>query len=211
VVAELSGLIVPRAGVAQRKLIGVDPVALPFSVIDPPDGTVYGPPVFATGALQTTAGLMVTVVDTGAENRPAAFAAVTVTVMFVAVVTPDGAVKVTFAEVAPVELMARFSRAGEPDWLTDQVNGVAGGLLGSDPLTAKLLPEPESTAWFGMGLTVGASAALTETVLVAVEVPQAFVAVKDRFTVVAVDVCGAVKFGLATLALSNEPAFAVHA
>jgi hypothetical protein len=179
--------------------------------MDPPEDTVYGPPVLATGALQVTAGLMVTVVETGAEEMPAAFVAVTVTVMFVAVSTPDGAVKVTFAVVAPVELMARFSRAGEPDWLTDQVNGTAGGLLGSDPLTAKLPPDPESTAWFGMELTVGASAALTETVLVAVEVPQALVAVKDRFTVVPTAVCGAVKFGLATLALSNEPAFAVHA
>ena len=108
-------------------------------------------------------------------------------------------------------MMARFSRAGEPDWLTDQVKGTAGGLLGSDALTAKLPPDPESTAWFGMGLTVGASAALTETVLVAVEFPQAFVTVKDRFTVIPVPVCGAVKFGLATLALSNVPAFAVHA
>ena len=88
----MSGLIVPRAGVAQAKLIGVVPVALPFSVIEPPEGTVYGPPVLATGALQVTAGLIVTVVDTGAESTPAAFAAVTVTVTFVAVVTPDGAV-----------------------------------------------------------------------------------------------------------------------
>jgi hypothetical protein len=62
-----------------------------------------------------------------------------------------------------------------------------------------------------MGLTVGASAALTVTVLVAMEVPQALVTVKDRFTVVPTAVCGAVKFGLATLALSNVPASAVHA
>ena len=122
--------------------------------------------------------------DTGAEETPAAFVAVTVTVTGVAVRMPEGAVKVTFAEVAPVELMTRFSRASEPDWLTDQVNGTAGGLLGSDALTAKLLPEPESTAWFGIGLTVGASAALTATVLVAVELPQELVTVRDRFTVV---------------------------
>ena len=186
-------------------------MALPFSVIDPPEDTVYGPPALAIGALQTTAGLMVTVVETGAEETPAAFVAVTVTVMFVAVVTPDGAVKVTFAEVAPVELMAKFSRAGEPDWLTDQVNGTEGGLLGSDALTAKLPPEPESTACGAMGFTVGASAALTETVLVAEDVPQAFVTVRDKFTVVPVAVCGAVKFGLATPALSNVPALAVHA
>lgn len=52
---------------------------------------------------------------------------------------------------------------------------------------------------------------MTVTVLVAMEVPQALVTVKDRFTVVPTAVCGAVKFGLATLALSNVPASAVHA
>ena len=150
-------------------------------------------------------------VDTGAEDTPAAFVAVTVTVTSVAVRMPEGAVKVTFAAVAPVELMARLSSAIDPLWLTDQVNGTEGGLLGSDPLTAKLPPDPESTAWFGMGLTVGASAALTATVLVAAEFPQEFVTVRDRFTVVPVAVCGAVKFGLARPALSNVPALAVHA
>jgi hypothetical protein len=146
VVAEFSGLIVPCAGAVQRKLMGVDPVALPFSVIDPPEGTVYGPPVLATGALQTTAGLMVTVVETGAENTPAVFVAVTVTVTSVGVVTPDGAVKVTLAVVAPVEVMARFNSEIVPVWLTDQVSGTAAGTLGSEAETAKLPPDPESTA-----------------------------------------------------------------
>jgi hypothetical protein len=94
VVEASSGLMVPSpaAGAAQLNVIGVDPVALPFSVIDPPERTVYGPPALATGALQAAVGLMVTVVDTGAEASPAALVAVTVTVMLVAVATPAGAV-----------------------------------------------------------------------------------------------------------------------
>ena len=67
-------------------------MALPFRVIDPPEATVYGPPALATGALQATAGLIVTVVDTGAEATPAAFVAVTVTVIGVLTSTPAGAV-----------------------------------------------------------------------------------------------------------------------
>lgn len=92
--AAFSGLMVPSpgAGAAHRNVRGVDPVALPFSVIDPPEATVYGPPALATGALQATAGLMVTVVETAAEAMPAAFVAVTVTVMGVLTSTPAGAV-----------------------------------------------------------------------------------------------------------------------
>lgn len=207
----LSGLMVPCAGGAQANVIGVVPVALPASEIDPPAPTVYGPPALATGTSQTTPGFTVTVVDTGAEATPAAFVAVTVTVTSVAVVTPDGAVKVTFAVVVPVEAMARFTRAIEPVWETVQVSGTEGGALGSDPLTAKLPALPEVTLCGAIGFTVGAKAALTVTVLVAVPDEQVLVTMSDRFTVVPPAVCGAVKFGLATAALSNVPALAVHA
>jgi hypothetical protein len=50
------------------------------------------------------------------------------------------------AVVLPVELIARLSRAGVPVWLTDEVSGTDAGTLGSEPLTAKLPLDPESTA-----------------------------------------------------------------
>jgi hypothetical protein len=91
--AELSGAMLPEAGGAQLNVMGAVPLELPERAMDPPEATVYGPPAFATGATQAgPAGLMVTVVETGAEAIPAAFVAVTVTVMSVAASTPDGAV-----------------------------------------------------------------------------------------------------------------------
>lgn len=68
----------------------------------------------ATGASHAILGLMVTVVATGAEATPAAFVVVTLTVTSVAVITPDGAVNVTFAELAPVEVIVRFIKATGP-------------------------------------------------------------------------------------------------
>ena len=81
-------------------------------------------------------------------------------------------------------MMARFNNAVIPLWLTDQASGTAGGLLGSEAVTLKLPPDPESTDWLAMGLTIGGRAALTATVLVAVAVPQALVTVSERFVVV---------------------------
>jgi len=91
-VALLSGAMVPRDGVAHANVIGVVPVALPPSEKELPEPTIYGPPAFVTGALHATAGLMVTVADTGAETTPLALVATTETVISVGVVTPAGAV-----------------------------------------------------------------------------------------------------------------------
>ena len=113
--------------------------------------------------------------------------------------------------VAPVGAIARFSREIEPVWATVQASGTEGGALGSDPLTAKLPASPETTEVGAIGFTVGACAAVTVTVLFAVPDEQVLVTMSDRFTVVPTAVCGAVKFGLATAALSNVPALAVHA
>ena len=59
-------------------------------------------------------------------------------------------------------------------------------------------------------MIVGARAAVTVTVAFAVELEQLFVTVNDRFAVVPAAVCGAVKFGLATVALSKVPTSVVH-
>lgn len=96
------------------------------------------------------------------------------------------------AVVFPLELITRLSRAGVPVWLTDQVSGTAAGTLGSEAVTAKLPPDPESTAWLAMGFTVGAAAALTVTVVVAVEGPPQLVAVSVRLTEVVTATWGAV-------------------
>ena len=57
---------------------------------------------------------------------------------------------------------------------------------------------------------MGASAALIVTVAFAVELEQLLVIMSDRFAVVPAAVCGAVKFGLATVALSKAPTSVVH-
>lgn len=62
-----------------------------------------------------------------------------------------------------------------------------------------------------MGLTVGASAAVTVTVADATEGPPQLVAVKLTVMEVSAATCGAVKFGLATVALSKVPEGAVQA
>lgn len=190
VTAWFSGLMVPVAVCVQVNE-ELDPVALPFSVIDAPELTTYGPPVLATGDTQPLLGLMVTVVDTGAEETPAAFVAVTVTVTFVTAPT-EGALKVTFAELGPEEVATRFCRATGPVWVTDQVNGTEAGTLESEPLTAKLPASPEFTVWGAIGFTMGASAALTVMVAFAVETPQLFVAVSDALTTVWAATWGAV-------------------
>ena len=96
------------------------------------------------------------------------------------------------AVVFPLELITRLSRAGVSFWLTAQVSGTAAGTLGSVAVTAKLPPDPESTAWSAMGFTVGAEAALTVTVVVVVEGPPQLVAVSVRFTEVVTATWGAV-------------------
>lgn len=96
------------------------------------------------------------------------------------------------AVVFPVELITRLSRAGVPVWLTDHVSGTAGGTLGSEAVTAKLPPDPESTAWLAMGFTVGGAAAATVTVVVTVEGPPQLLAVSVRITGVKTATWGAV-------------------
>ena len=60
-------------------------------------------------------------------------------------------------------------------------------------------------------MTVGAAAALTVTVVVAVLDPALFVAVSVRFTVVCTATNGAVNTGVAIAASENVPAVADHA
>jgi hypothetical protein len=107
--------------------------------------------------------------------------------------------------------MVRPSRAGAPLWLTDQVNGREAGLFESVPLTGNAPPLPEVTVWFAMALTVGAKAALTATVLVAVLAPQLLVTVRDKLTEVAAATDGAVKLGDCAVASERVPAVAVQA
>ena len=87
---------------------------------------------------------MVTVVTADVEI-PIAFVAVTVRVMGVATKTPVGAVKLTVALVAPVGVMTRLCRATAPAWLMVQASGVAGGTLGSEPVTLNEPAAPETT------------------------------------------------------------------
>jgi hypothetical protein len=98
----------------------------------------------ATGGWIAGAGLIVTVVIADVES-PIVLVAVTVTVMGVATNTPAGAVKLTVALVGPVGVITRLSRAGAPAWLMVQVSGVAGGTLGSEPVTLNEPAAPEIT------------------------------------------------------------------
>ncbi len=107
-------------------------------------GTETAATGLATGGWITGAGLMVTVVTADVES-PIVLVAVTVTVMGVGATTPDGAVKLTVALVAPVGVITRLSRAGAPAWLMVQVSGVAGGTLGSEPVTLNEPAAPEIT------------------------------------------------------------------
>ena len=94
--------------------------------------------------------------------------------------------------VAPVDVMARFNRAGVPVCEIAKVSGVAGGELGSDAVTAKDPAAPEVIVWFAIGLTMGASPTETFTVVVEMEVPPQLVAVRVNVTGVATDTTGAV-------------------
>ena len=87
---------------------------------------------------------MVTVVSADVEI-PIVLVAVTVTVMLVGATTPAGAVKLTVALVGPVGVITRLSRAGAPAWLIVHASGVAGGTLGSEPVTLNEPAAPEST------------------------------------------------------------------
>ena len=127
---------VKRSGVRAGTL-GSEPVIRMLTSVEF-TGTEDAATGLATGCWITGAGLMVTVVTADVES-PIVLVAVTVTVMGVGTSTPAGAVKLTVALVAPVGVITRPSRPGAPAWLTVQVSGVAGGTLGSEPVT---LNEP---------------------------------------------------------------------
>ena len=131
-----------RSGVCAGTL-GSDPV-IRMLTSEAFTGTETAATGLATGGRIGTGGVMVTV--TGADVKiPIVLVAVTVSVMFVGATTPEGAVKLTVALVGPVEVITRLSRAGAPAWLTVQVNGVAAGTLGSEPVTLKDPAAPEAT------------------------------------------------------------------
>ena len=77
-------------------------------------------------------------------------------------------------------------------WVAVKVSGTSAGVLGSAPLTVKAPLAPEKTETGLIGATVGANAALTNTVEVAVELPTPLVTVSDRLTVVSTPTTGAV-------------------
>ena len=85
------------------------------------------------------------------------------------------------------------------------VSGVAAGTLGSEPLTENVPALPDTTVVGASAPTVGASAALTVTVVFAVVLPQLFVAVSDRLMTVPAPTTGAVKTGAAAVRLERLP------
>src|SRR5580765_2028691 len=172
---------VKRSGVCAGTLGSVPVIRMLTSV--EPTGTETGATLLATGGRITGAGLMVTVVTADVE-APIVLVAVTVTAMGVATKTPAGAVKLTVALVGPAGVITRLSRAGAPAWLIVQVSGVAGGTLGSEPVTLNEPGLPEITNWLGIGSTVGDDAAATVTFVVALEAPPQLVAVSVRLNVV---------------------------
>ena len=107
-----------------------------------------------------------------------------------------GATKVIVALVpgglGDTAVMARPIRAGAPFCVTVQLRGSRAGLLGSEPLITAVPGAPENTVSGARLLTTGGRAALMVTVLVAVLLPQAFVAVSDKGTDVAANTTGAV-------------------
>ena len=120
----------------------------------------------------------------GAETAPPVLVAVMVSVMTAGLMVPAarvGAVNVTFAELVPVEVTARFTSAGAPDWATVKVSACAG-TLGSVPLTAKLPAAVEKSVTGATCATVGAAAVLMVIVELALDEPQAFVAVNVAVT-----------------------------
>ena len=133
---------VKRSGVRAGTL-GSEPVIRMLTSVEP-TGIETGATGLATGARTAGAGLIVTVATADVEI-PIEFVAVTVSVMGVATNTPVGAVKLTVALVAPVGVMTRLCRATAPAWLMVQPSGVAGGTLGSEPVTLNVPAAPEST------------------------------------------------------------------
>jgi hypothetical protein len=147
------------------------------------------------GVIRSGSGLIVTEVNSGAETTPAEFVAVMVSwiTVFVTWVGGNvGAVKVRLAVVGPVGVMARLTRAGAPVCVTVQASGVSAGTLGSEPLTGKFPGAPENTVIGATWLTTGAKAAFTVTCVLAVLLPQLFVAVSDSGTTVCARTTGAV-------------------
>src|SRR3954462_2128734 len=119
-------------------------------------------------------GLTVTVVPAAAEVTPPLFVAVIVRLITSAGAPTGsvGAVNVTVAELGPVEVTVRFTRAGAPVWATANVTGWAG-TFGS---VAGRLKEPAGPANNVMGATVptvGACAVFTVMVVLAEAVPRA--------------------------------------
>ena len=102
---------------------------------------------------------------------------------------------------------ARFRSVPAGAWATAKVSG-CGGVFGSVALTVNDPGAPEKTLVGAMWATVGADAALMVTVVLAVFVPQAFVAVRLRVTgeVAPTDQ----KVAAASVGLVRVPLLAVH-
>src|SRR5512142_48357 len=156
-------------------------------------------------------GVIVTVAVAAAEETPPPFVAVRVRVTTDGVTWPSGrmgAAKVTRAVqvdgALPVQATAptaTFTSAGAPAWATVNVTAPPPGLVA---LTVKLPAPPEGTVTGATWATVGAAAALTVTVAVALEVPQALVTTSVSEMVWAA--AGAVKTGPAMFVAESVPA-----
>src|ERR1051326_623335 len=94
--------------------LGSEPV-IRMLTSDELTGTETAATGLAMGGRIAGAGLIVTVVIADVE-MPIVLVAVTVTVIGVGATTPEGAVKLTEALVAPVGVITRLNRAGAPDW-----------------------------------------------------------------------------------------------
>ena len=148
----------------------------------------------AVTVIVSGSGLTVTEVVTGAEVSGAVFLSVIVSCTIVGTTLPTGsvgAVKLTVAPVGGFWVTVKLSNVPAGAYVTVKVSGVSAGTLGSAPLTVKFPAAPENTEMGATGLTVGACAALTVMVELAVELPQALVAVSDKGTTVCARSTGA--------------------
>src|SRR4029079_3316549 len=159
-------------------------------------------------------GLIVIVTVRGCDTRPNELVAV-----MLSVVTTSGpggmvgAVNLTVALVAEDGLVTA-TPVSVVVGATLKVSGTRAGVLGSAPVTVKSPLAPENTDSACTGLTVGATAGLTNTVVVTVEVPAAFVTFSVNVTVVGTATTGALYTGAATLSwvmLPEAAGSAVHA
>ena len=126
-------------------------------------------------------GLTVTVAVAGAETPPPALLAVTEMVMTALgePVARVGAVNDTVAEDGDVGLTVRLRRAGAPDWVAANVTARP---FGSVAVTAKEPAPVENTVSGAIWATVGAAAAFTVMLALAVADPHAPVAVTVAVT-----------------------------